>query len=344
MALLALRSGETVSGHDAQPLVSVVITNYNYGRYLSQCIHSVVAQNYARLEVIVVDDGSTDDSRTAIASYSSRICASFQSNGGVISATNHGFRLSHGSVVIFLDADDYLLPGAVHSHVEAHRESGVVGSQAYLTVLNDSRLSAGTMPQKRAAEGDLRELILARGPGAYVCSPTSGNAWARSFLEQVLPLPEELKGVPQDALLMDTAPLFGKTVTLKARAAVYRMHQDSASAAFVGMTLENMQKILVHYEKRSIRLAEVAATLGHRTSPPVWKASNWRILTLEYLSRRLSPGFPAPQSPQHFGSAFKIRGTFWKRLLLASVILGIRVAPTKVALRIASRIIELRSM
>jgi glycosyltransferase involved in cell wall biosynthesis len=344
MSSLARRHRDPTHYDRAQPLVSVVITNYNYGRYLRECIDSVLAQNYKPAEVIVVDDGSTDDSRAVLESYSGRIYASFQGNGGVLSATNHGFRLSHGSVVIFADADDYLLPGAIQAHVRALSEPGVVRSQTYMTVLKETRPSGGRMPQGRAADGDLRDLILARGPGAYVCPPTSGNAWARSFLERVFPLSEGLKGVPQDALLMDAAPLFGKIVTLSARGAAYRMHRDNASGAFVGMTLENMRNILGHYEKRSLRLAEVAATLGHDTSPAAWKASNWRVLTLEYLSRRLSPDRPAPPSAQHLRSAFKIRGTLLKRLLLAGVILGIRAAPTKTALGIASRVIELRSM
>jgi glycosyltransferase involved in cell wall biosynthesis len=336
--------GEPTSGARAQPLVSVVIINYNYARYLGECIESVLAQNYEPMEVIVVDDGSTDESRAVIVSYGGRICSSFKQNGGVISATNYGFQLSRGSVVIFVDADDYLLPGAVNAHAEALCEPGVVRSQSYMTVLHATRSPRGRMPAKRAADGDLRELILERGPGAYVCPPTSGNAWARSFLEQIFPLPEGLKGVPQDALLMDSAPLFGKTVTLEHRGAAYRMHSDNASAAFAGMTLDNIQKILEHYEKRSIRLANLAATLGHGASPAHWKAFNWRILTLEYLSQRLSPRFGAPRSAKHLAAAFKIRGTLWKRLAVAAVILGIRVAPTKMALRIASRVIELRSM
>jgi len=328
----------------ASPLVSVVITNYNYGRYLSQCIHSVLAQNYEPLEVIVVDDGSTDSSPAVIESYSDRIRASFKSNGGVISATNHGFKLSHGSVVIFVDADDYLLPGAIHAHAQALGEPGVVRSQTYMTVLNGTQSSDRRMPDGPAADGDLRGLLLEKGPGAYLCPPTSGNAWARSFLERVFPLPDRLKGVPQDALLMDTAPLFGRTITLERRGAVYRMHTSNASGQLAGMTLENIQRILVHYDQRSARLAEVAATLGHSVSPAAWKASNWRVLTLEYLCRQLSPGVPVSRSSGHLGSAFKVRGTFLKRLLVAGVILGIRAAPTWLALRIAGRVIQLRSM
>ena len=152
--------GEPTSGARAQPLVSVVIINYNYARYLGECIESVLAQNYEPMEVIVVDDGSTDESRAVIVSYGGRICSSFKQNGGVISATNYGFQLSRGSVVIFVDADDYLLPGAVNAHAEALCEPGVVRSQSYMTVLHATRSPRGRMPAKRAADGDM---VLADG-------------------------------------------------------------------------------------------------------------------------------------------------------------------------------------
>ncbi len=110
-------------------LVSVVIVNYNYGRYLKECIESVLSQHYQPLEVIVVDDGSTDDSRRIIQSYCGRLSVCFKPNGGVISATNAGFAMSRGPVVIFVDADDYMLPGAVAVHAHALLDREVVRSQ-----------------------------------------------------------------------------------------------------------------------------------------------------------------------------------------------------------------------
>jgi glycosyltransferase involved in cell wall biosynthesis len=328
----------------ARALVSVVIVNYNYGRYLPECIDSVLAQDYPRMEVIVVDDGSTDDSRAIIQGYRGRIAACFQSNGGVISATNTGFLMSHGEVVIFVDADDYLLPGAVAAHAEALQGLGVVRSQAYMTVRRGTELSESRVPLQRATDGDLRSVLLQRGPGSYVCAPTSGNAWARSFLERIFPLPENLKGVAQDCLLMDTAPLFGKTVTLDRRVAVYRLHGANASAALAKVNLENIQDTLLRYEERSARLTEIASGLGHRTFRSDWKAFNWRILTLQHLRGRLSRAPEAPGIAQHLRSAFKVRGTPMKKSMVAGIILSIRIAPTKMAVGIANRVIQLGTM
>ena len=84
---------------------SIVISNYNYGRYLPDAIDSALAQTYADTEVIVVDDGSTDDSRRIIEAYRDRIVAIFKANGGQASALNAGFAASGGEVIVFLDAD-----------------------------------------------------------------------------------------------------------------------------------------------------------------------------------------------------------------------------------------------
>src|SRR5271154_6940087 len=95
-----------------RPLVSIVITNYNYGRYLRAAIDSALAQTYPRVEVIVVDDGSSDSSPQTIASYGTRIVPIIKTNGGHGSALNAGFVASRGTLVMFLDADDELLPEA----------------------------------------------------------------------------------------------------------------------------------------------------------------------------------------------------------------------------------------
>src|SRR5688500_10169891 len=99
------------------PLASVIINNYNYGRYLGAAIDSALAQTYPHTEVVVVDDGSTDDSRQVIAGYGERVVPVLKENGGQASAFNAGFAASRGDVVLFLDADDLLLPGAVAAAV-----------------------------------------------------------------------------------------------------------------------------------------------------------------------------------------------------------------------------------
>jgi glycosyltransferase involved in cell wall biosynthesis len=96
-----------------QPLVSIIINNFNYARFLGQCIESALAQTYSKKEIIVVDDGSTDNSQEIIRSFGSRITPFFNSNGGQYTALNTGFQASQGDWVMFLDSDDFLDPKAI---------------------------------------------------------------------------------------------------------------------------------------------------------------------------------------------------------------------------------------
>src|SRR3954451_10156846 len=93
-------------------LVSIVVNNHNYARFLPAAIDSALAQDHARTEVIVVDDGSTDGSTDVIRRYRDRLHAVLKDNGGQASAFNAGARAARGDVVLFLDADDVLLPTA----------------------------------------------------------------------------------------------------------------------------------------------------------------------------------------------------------------------------------------
>ena len=118
------------------PLVSIVIPSYNYERFVGEAIESALRQTYAAVEVIVVDDGSTDGSRAVISSFGARIKAVFQENLGLPSARNSGIRLAGGEYLLFLDADDWLSPGAAADLLEGFvlfPEAGIVFGDAELT-------------------------------------------------------------------------------------------------------------------------------------------------------------------------------------------------------------------
>lgn len=100
------------------PLVSVVIPAYNAGPFLGEALDSVFAQGYADLEVIVVDDGSTDNTREVAESYGDRIRYIRQDNAGASAARNRGIREAKGDFVAFLDADDLWVPSKLQKQLE----------------------------------------------------------------------------------------------------------------------------------------------------------------------------------------------------------------------------------
>src|ERR1044072_1539908 len=99
-----------MSQHSDSPTVSCVIAVYNGQAYLRESIDSLLAQEYAHVEIVVVDDGSTDGTAGIIEQYGDRIRAIHQPNAGVSAARNRGVAASSGQLLCFLDADDLLDP------------------------------------------------------------------------------------------------------------------------------------------------------------------------------------------------------------------------------------------
>ncbi len=207
-----------------KPLVSVVVNNYNYGRFLAQAIDSALCQTYSPIEVLVVDDGSTDDSREVIASYGDRVVAVLKKNGGQASAFNAAIAASRGDVLIFLDADDVLLPTAVELAMERFGP-GVVKVHWPLWRANDDLERTGQqIPSEDLPVGDLRAVTFREGPATSLSPPTSGNAWAREFLERVTPIPEPEHRIGADGYLYGLAPAFGTIERVTTPQGVYRIH------------------------------------------------------------------------------------------------------------------------
>jgi len=111
--------------------VSIIIPVYNGEKYISQALESVLMQTYSEFEVIIVDDGSTDATKSSVASYNdSRIAYFYKENGGLSSARNYGIQLSVGEYIAFLDADDIWQPEKLQKQVDfldSHPDFGIVG-------------------------------------------------------------------------------------------------------------------------------------------------------------------------------------------------------------------------
>jgi glycosyltransferase involved in cell wall biosynthesis len=113
-----------LDGYPEQPLVSIIIPCYNAERWLSHAILSCLEQTYRPIEIIVIDDGSTDGSLDIIKSYDKALTWETGPNRGGNAARNRGFALSKGAYIQFLDADDYLLPEKIERQVRFLEETG----------------------------------------------------------------------------------------------------------------------------------------------------------------------------------------------------------------------------
>lgn len=211
------------------PTFSIVINNYNYARYLAEAIDSALAQTYPHTEVIVVDDGSTDDSRDIIAAYGDRVRVVLKANGGQGSAFNAGFAVSTGSVVLFLDSDDSLMPDAAE-RVMAVWRPGLAKVHFYLRDMAENGTPLKTYTPRLGEPlpvGDLAPDVA--NHGFYKSPPTSGNAFSRAVLEALLPLDERVWHNAADAPLIYLSPFEGEIEAIQAPLGNYRRHDGSAS-------------------------------------------------------------------------------------------------------------------
>ena len=221
----------------------------------------------------MVDDGSTDESRSVIAAYGDRVTAVLKENGGQASAFNAGVAAATGAVLLFLDADDVLAPTAAERAAAALADRSVAKAHWPLELIDsEGRRAGGTIPTEPLPEGDLRERVLTGGPFSHVCAPTSGNAFARGFVERVLPVPEAEYRLLADCYLLDLAPLYGRVARIAEPQALYRVHGGNRFwFSFDRQLFRHAELPRRHREL----LARHARSLGLVVDPSRWRADPW---------------------------------------------------------------------
>jgi glycosyltransferase involved in cell wall biosynthesis len=255
---------------------SIVITNYNYARFLPESIESALAQTWADTEIVVVDDGSTDESREILERYGSRVATVFKSNGGQGSAFNAGVDRSRGEVVIFLDADDVLTPDAVEVVMHAFVDESIVKVHWPLRLIDaDGAALPGCKPGAPLPSGDFRATVLATGPTSSLSSPTSGNGWRRTLLDQILPVPEEVPYYRScaDEYLYTLAPVFGRISAVDRPLGCYRLHADNVYSSRTARQQLAME--LDGYGQQCDALAATLERHGVDVDLEQWRRNSW---------------------------------------------------------------------
>jgi glycosyltransferase involved in cell wall biosynthesis len=252
---------------------SVVINNRNYGRFLSDAIESALAQSYPHTEVIVVDDGSEDHSRQVIAHYAGQVTSVFKENGGQGSAFNAGLAASAGAVILFLDADDMLLPTAVEQAVAALENPDVVKVHWRLRVVDENGKATGQLrPGGTLPQGDLREAAFRLGPTNHLSAPTSGNGWSRRYLERIFPVPDLFRQ-GADTYLFELAPFFGPIGRIEEPQSLYRKHGSNFHAK---MTMEyKLQRQTAFYDVCVAKLQACFEGAERQIDPDLWRRNSW---------------------------------------------------------------------
>jgi len=241
------------------PFVSVVIDTYNYGHFIEQAIDSVLTQDFPadQMEVLVIDDGSTDNTAERVKRYFSRIQYFRKANGGQASSFNQGLTQSRGDLIFFLDADDYWLPNKLRRMVDAFQSNpaGMISNNyevsnpdAHGSLSSNLDLVSGYVPR------DLKSLL------RYRIFPTSCLAFRRAALERLLPVPEIIK-LQADAYLALLIIFVTPVLAISEKLTVYRIHGENLyNVAGARDTLETQQR---RCQTWKIILAEISVWLLH---------------------------------------------------------------------------------
>jgi glycosyltransferase involved in cell wall biosynthesis len=222
-------------------MITVLITTHNYGKFIEEALDSVLAQEMPtqELEIVVVDDGSTDDTAERLKKYKGRVQYFYKENGGQASALNLGFAKSHGDLVALLDADDLFLPRKLSLIERAFEQDSALGLVyhpcfEWNVKTNERRLSNFSL-----VSGDIR--LEPKKFSSHFAHPTSCLAFRRSAINRLLPIPEKIRMLA-DAYPANLMPFVAPVMALTEPLVVYRVHGENSYFTDASMPLKIRKK------------------------------------------------------------------------------------------------------
>ncbi|MFH2045479.1 MAG: glycosyltransferase [Pseudomonadota bacterium] len=244
------------------PLVSIIVPAYNHAEFISDCILSILNQDYPNIDLIVINDGSTDDTDQIIKALLEKYSFSFRyiakNNEGLIKTLNHGIKLALGKYLCEIASDDILLPGSISKRVhylKEHSKIDVVFADAYIL---DNKIKTTIRLQKdekryNSMEHTVKDLIEGR---AKIFFPS--GMFRKSLFEKLKGFDEDFR-YSEDVTIWLQLALYGSIAYLDEPVMYYRTHSSntSSSAPFkIEIRREKilaLEKLLTHdvkqYEK-----------------------------------------------------------------------------------------------
>jgi len=245
----SVRAGETLAS-EPLPLVTIITPAYNRASYLDETIQSVLKQDYPNIEYIVLDDGSTDNTREVLAKYTGKLIWETHPNMGETRTVNKGFGMAQGEVVCVVNSDDPLYPGAISSALAfmALQPDILVAYPDWNMIGPDSKII------QRNAVREYDYLYMVR---QHFCTPGPGAFIRRRAFDLTGVRDPEFKYVADFEYWLRLG-LYGKFARIPKTLAMFRVHPDSASVSCHGKTLaEEHIRLMRKYYSRTDLPAEV---------------------------------------------------------------------------------------
>jgi len=270
-----------------KPLVTVLIDTYNQERYIEQAIVSVLEQDFpaSNMEILVVDDGSTDRTPEIVRKFAPRVRLLRKKNGGQASAFNAGFSESHGQLVAFLDGDDWFAPGKLRAVVDALEQepdaAGVGhGYCEFHEATQETRICAAreTKFLNLKTEEAAHDALL-----GWACLLTSAFTVRRKTLQKLMPIEESLLFCA-DAPIALGAMADGARL-LKEPLGYYRVHSDNLHAvdpkniAKLRRKHEMNERMFQALERQLARLGVASESIAALLYPPWTDTSRFNLRT-----------------------------------------------------------------
>ena len=216
-----------------EPLVSVWMANYNNANYLDESINSVLTQTYSNFELIICDDGSTDQSVKVIKKYvekDRRIKLIEKKNSGVTAALNNIFEVSKGEIICFLDSDDYFVKTKIENVVNDFNNNSNCGVNFHSMIRVDNKGNPeGRYPLvSKIPSGWLAEDVVKNCGGFLNIPPMSGISIRKELTDYIFPINIEVK-TNVDAFIMNTALFLSPACSNENELAYYRLHSQNLS-------------------------------------------------------------------------------------------------------------------
>lgn len=231
------------------PLVSVIIANYNYAQFVGKAIESVLNQTNQKFEIVICDDGSSDDSCKVIESYirhDPRINLIRQENEGPASALNAAYAASNGQIVCLLDSDDAFESSKIEDVVSAFGKNPRAGFSIHrLQPVSAIDKNLGSPVPIELERGWIAMKALRAGGSAFGIPTASGNSFRREVTDLIFPIPSHLKRMC-DNYLWRTAIFLTEVWAIPETLGKYRLHGENLT----GMLTVSASGILRNVEDR----------------------------------------------------------------------------------------------
>jgi glycosyltransferase involved in cell wall biosynthesis len=271
-----------------RPLVTALINTYNYGRYLPFAINSVLNQTYPNIEIIVVDDGSTDHTPQVLAQYKDRVQAIRTENGGQAHAFNVGIPRARGELLMLLDADDVWLPDKVERMVAlaAMRPEAAMLYHRFQNI-NRNGKAVGIAQPVSLTNGDYRSKYLRSG-GSWWSPITSVLVLRPEHIRRALPIPTYAHREGADTVITDFCAVSSEIASLPDVLTLRRLHGSNLYAAGrddrTYRSREIRESDIRRIEWRMFSLRQVVTRTGGNFDVDL-NRNEWRVTNLYWLGR-----------------------------------------------------------